>query len=142
MLGISHLLACSRRLPSINISRLYSQAKIVAGLSIDEVVSKIDDKDVYLVDVRRPEEVSQGTIEADKWVHVPWQEVGEAALLSSDEFKDKYGCEKPKKSDNVVFYCLGGVRSTLALKALEKAECGIDATHFPGGWDEWTSKKL
>lgn len=42
-------------------------------------------------------------------------EVGEALQMNPREFKEKYGEEKPSKSDRLVFSCLAGVRSKKAM---------------------------
>lgn len=42
-------------------------------------------------------------------------QVKTALQLSSEEFKEKYGGEKPQQSDNIVFSCLAGIRSKKAL---------------------------
>jgi len=121
-----------------NYSQQQQDSRVVDGLSHEELEQKLQDKDnIYLVDVRRSEEVSEGRIPGDKWVHIPWQDVEEATTLNNDEFLSRYGQNKPAKDEVIVFYCLAGVRSTLALKAHERSDCDCEATHYPGGWDSW-----
>merc|ERR1712168_346991 len=90
----SRTLAFTSSIRSIQATSIYSQqqdSRIVDGLSHEELQQKLQDKDIYLVDVRRSEEVSEGRIPGDKWVHIPWQDVEEATTLNADEFLTKYG---------------------------------------------------
>lgn len=50
-------------------------------------------------------------------VDFPVGQVKTALQLSSEEFKEKYGGEKPQQTDNIVFSCLAGIRSKQALDA-------------------------
>ena len=45
-------------------------------------------------------------------------EVCKALVLSSEEFEEKYGQQKPDPSDdNILFYCMAGIRSRYAMNA-------------------------
>lgn len=44
-------------------------------------------------------------------------ELGEALMLTNEEFKNKYGAPKPSKEDvDIVFHCRAGVRSRNAIE--------------------------
>lgn len=61
---------------------------------------------------------------ASQKIHLPFEpvfdfpvgQVKTALQLSADEFKEKYGGEKPQQTDNIVFSCLAGIRSKQALE--------------------------
>ena len=60
-----------------------------------------------------------GTIPAENFIHIPLQEVPEALTLSESEFEDQFGAPKPKENDQILFYCMAGVRSRNAALQFE-----------------------
>ena len=68
---------------------------------------------------RRFSEVDAGTIPAENFIHIPLQEVPEALTLSDSEFEDQFGAPKPKENDQILFYCMAGVRSRNAALQFE-----------------------
>jgi len=65
-----------------------------------------------LIDVREPGEVVQGMIPSA--VNLPLTVMGESLKLTSDAFKEKFGYDKPRPLQQVIFYCRSGMRSTSA----------------------------
>jgi len=63
-----------------------------------------------ILDVRQPEEVSEGCIESNKFKHIP--------LPRIKEFKDSKEQEiQSLKGKKVLVYCRGGVRSMAATES-------------------------
>ena len=67
---------------------------------------------LFFLDVREPEEVAQGMIPSA--VNVPLTRIGSALVMEPLDFKNTYGFEKPKRTDEVTFYCRSGKRSASA----------------------------
>lgn len=65
-----------------------------------------------MIDVREPDEVLQGSIPSA--VNLPLSVLPASLNLSAAEFKEKFGFEKPRKDQEVTFYCRSGKRSTTA----------------------------
>lgn len=91
--------------------------------STDEVAPIVDfakmksitlahDPNVVLVDVREPDEFSAGHIPGA--INVPVKSAPGALGLHEEEFKLRFGFDKPDVEKTLVFYCLAGVRSTMA----------------------------
>lgn len=84
---------------------------IPEALGIHRVlITGIQDK--YLIDVREPDEVLQGSIPSA--VNLPLSVISSAFHLPAAEFKEKFGFEKPRLEQEVTFYCRSGKRSTTA----------------------------
>jgi len=91
-----------------------------------------------VIDVRNFSETDEGVIKADKLIHIPLGEVQEALQLDSEDFLAQYNAEKPKVDDELVFYCMAGVRSKSAALQFEQAGYS-DVSNYLGGWWEWNS---
>lgn len=70
------------------------------------------EQDAYLIDVREPDEVIQGSIPSA--VNLPLSVLANSLHLDPVKFKQTHGFEKPKKDQEVTFYCRSGVRSSTA----------------------------
>lgn len=90
----------------------------------------------YIIDVREPHEFSAGAI--PNAINLPLASEPEALTLPKEEFKERYGVEKPDvENDEVVFYCKAGVRSRSAAGLAR--EVGYKKVgEFPGSWNEWS----
>jgi rhodanese-related sulfurtransferase len=75
-------------------------------------------QDSYLIDVREPDEVIQGMIPSA--VNLPLSVLSTSLQLQPETFKAQYGFEKPKKTQEVTFYCRSGKRSTTASDAAKR----------------------
>ncbi|THV05965.1 Rhodanese-like protein [Dendrothele bispora CBS 962.96] len=96
------------------------------------------DPNSFLIDVREPDEVMQGMIPSA--VCVPLTVLGEALRMPSETFKEKFGFEKPKRDQEVTFYCRSGKRSTTA-SDIAKRNGYTNILNYTGSWLEWTEKE-
>ena len=86
----------------------------------------VESPDVYVIDVRRTEELEEkGVIESENWVHMP--------LESFVEMKADWPAEKDA---TVVIYCGSGHRSTIAMTMLY-AYGYTDVFSLKGGFGGW-----
>ncbi|XP_018330687.1 rhodanese domain-containing protein CG4456-like isoform X2 [Agrilus planipennis] len=59
--------------------------------------------------------------------------------LKDDEFQKVYGLPKPTTDSSIIFSCLLGKRSQIALETIQKL--GFKKVrNFKGGWQEWEAK--
>ncbi|KAJ7462606.1 Rhodanese-like domain-containing protein [Mycena galericulata] len=93
--------------------------------------------DSYLIDVREPDEVIQGMIPSA--VNLPLSVLSNSLHLHPDAFKAKHGFDKPKKSQEVTFYCRSGKRSTTA-SDVAKRNGYTNILNYTGSWLEWNEK--
>jgi len=94
--------------------------------------------DSYLIDVREPDEVIQGMIPSA--VNLPLSALAGALHLESGAFKAQYGFNKPKKAQEVIFYCRSGMRSTTA-SDVAKRNGYTNILNYKGSWLEWVEKE-
>ena len=80
----------------------------------DEIkkLSQQDHPDLVLVDVREPDEYNAGYIPTA--INIPYKSSPGALGLDAEEFEEAFGFKKPSNEKELIFYCLGGVRSTAA----------------------------
>lgn len=89
-----------------------------------------------LVDVREPVEFEEGHIPGA--LNVPFKSSPGAFDLSGEDFEESFGFEKPGKDKELVFYCLGGVRSTAA-EELANSFGYTKRGNYVGSWEDWIS---
>lgn len=65
-----------------------------------------------MIDVREPDEVILGSIPSS--VNIPLSGMAAALHMNPEAFKEKFGFEKPKSGQEVIFYCRSGKRSATA----------------------------
>ncbi|KAI0651641.1 Rhodanese-like protein [Trametes meyenii] len=94
--------------------------------------------DKYLIDVREPDEVLQGSIPSA--VNLPLSVLPSALHLSPGEFKEKFGFEKPRHNQEVTFYCRSGKRSTTA-SDVAKRNGYTNILNYTGSWLDWTERE-
>ncbi|KAF8971570.1 endoplasmic reticulum protein [Flammula alnicola] len=92
----------------------------------------------YIIDVREPDEVVQGMIPSA--VNLPLTVLGGALHMHHKEFQEKFGFEKPRHDQEVVFYCRSGKRSTTA-SDVAKRNGYTNILNYQGSWLEWTEKQ-
>ena len=68
--------------------------------------------------MREPAEVVQGAIPSA--VNLPLSVLPNALQMPPAEFKEKFGFEKPRKNQEVTFYCRSGKRSTTASETAQQ----------------------
>jgi thiosulfate/3-mercaptopyruvate sulfurtransferase len=108
-----------------------------------ELLSRLDDASLTIIDVRRPEEYTgkagspcdprQGHIPGAKLVEVGDLFVAPGTPAPAEHIRALVGL--PEGSE-VVAYCHSGSRSAIATLALRSA--GYDARNYPGSWHEWS----
>ena len=103
------------------------------GVQMKDLSSKPDASRI-LIDVRERSEFEPGHIPSS--INLPLKSSPEALLMPADEFEDRFGFEKPRADQEVVFYCRAGVRSSAAAKLAEQA--GYQRIgEYRGSWLEW-----
>jgi thiosulfate/3-mercaptopyruvate sulfurtransferase len=120
------------------------QPRFDAIPSRDELVQRLSDSELTILDVRTEEEFRgkqgypcdprQGRIPGAK--HLPVHELfaGAGRPLPSDQIRARIG-----DSEDIVSYCHSGSRSALATLALRAA--GYRARNYAGSWHEWSRHK-
>lgn len=86
-----------------------------------------NDKDVFLLDVRTPEEFAEEHIEG-------------ATLIPLDVLNDSLGKLQGVKEKKIVVYCKSGMRSVAASRIL--ANNGFVPLNLEGGINEWKNEGL
>ena len=95
----------------------------LTDLTKSQIKARLERSSVTLIDVRRFDEVDAGVIETPrgKWIHIPLNELEEALELDNDDFAAQFECDqKPDKNDELIFYCMKGVRSASAALYFEQ----------------------
>jgi len=70
------------------------------------------EKPAIIIDVREDIEVNEtGTVPTAK--HAPVKQLMQYMIAPSEDFKEKFGFDKPDKEDTLVFYCKMGGRAKL-----------------------------
>lgn len=104
--------------------------------SLEEVKQAKDNNKVLLIDVREPDELKEtGTIPGS--INIPLGDV-ETVLKNTtkDEFKKRYGRNKPELNDSIIFSCKLGKRSEMA-QNIALMLGYKDIKNFQGGWEKW-----
>lgn len=113
------------------------EADILQYDAIKEIATNPKKYDnTVLIDVREPVEYQEGHIPGA--LNIPFKSAPGALDLSPEEFNDSFGFDKPSKDQNLIFYCLGGVRST---SAEELARCFgyLKRGNYVGSYEDWVS---
>ncbi|KAJ0000111.1 hypothetical protein NQD34_011953 [Periophthalmus magnuspinnatus] len=116
----------------------FSTRPLSTDVSYEELKQIVDGQDkAVIIDVREPWELREyGSI--PRSINVPLGQINTALRLDAEEFQEKYGGEMPQPTDNIVFTCLAGVRSLIALETA--TSLGYKSVqHYPGGWQEWVT---
>ncbi|XP_026470803.1 uncharacterized protein LOC113375063 [Ctenocephalides felis] len=106
----------------------------------EEIVDLPQKPEVLLIDVRQPEELEQeGKIPTA--INIPLRELENALKnMSPEEFKTKFGRDKPTFDTEIIFSCRSGKR---AKEAMETALglCYKKSRYYEGSFLEWSSKQ-
>ncbi|ODV80097.1 Rhodanese-like protein [Suhomyces tanzawaensis NRRL Y-17324] len=110
-------------------------AKIYKYDEVKQIASSPDKfPNTVLVDVREPVEFLDGHIPGA--INVPFKSSPGALDLSEEEFQEHFGFAKPTDDKELVFYCLGGVRSAAAEELA--ATFGYNKRgNYIGSWEDW-----
>ncbi|KAJ1738106.1 hypothetical protein LPJ77_007126 [Coemansia sp. RSA 2523] len=100
---------------------------------------KLGDKDMVILDVRRPDEFGSGHVKNAK--NVPVQELGQALQLTPSEFEAKYGFKLPANDSQtgVAVHCMRGTRAQMAASLLAEADYKDNLYVYLPGWTELAS---
>ena len=129
------LLQAKKEIEQANEEAKYmNPVKDIPIITRDELKKSIDeDKNYVLVDVRNEDELKYGMISTAK--NIPTTEIQTAFELDDEEFKIKYNFEKPKKTDDLIFYCRSGNRSREITRIM--ISDGFNARNYKGSTLEW-----
>ena|SRR3989344_394137 len=115
-------------------AKYINPVKDIPIITRDELKKSIDEnKNYVLIDVRNEDELKYGMIPTAKNISMP--ELQTAFELDDEEFKIKYNFEKPKKTDDLIFYCRSGNRSREITRAMVSK--GFNARNYKGSTLEW-----
>lgn len=113
------------------------EAKFYDYEDVKSIASKEElNPKVVLVDVREPSEFAEGHI--PHAVNIPYKSLPGALDLSPEEFEENFGFEKPGQDKELIFYCLGGVRSTAA-EELASSFGYKKRGNYLGSWEDWVA---
>jgi thiosulfate/3-mercaptopyruvate sulfurtransferase len=113
-------------------------------ISADEIVERLEDPELRLVDVRGPAEFSGEQLRAARGGHIPgatlWPWDGnlepDGAMRTPAEIRARAEVAGLRVEDELVTYCQGGVRAAHAALALRLA--GYRRVRvYDGSWAEW-----
>ncbi|KAG6902820.1 hypothetical protein C0995_011307 [Termitomyces sp. Mi166 len=97
-------------------------------------------QDTYLIDVREPDEVIQGMIPSA--INLPLSILGNSLHLDRAAFFERHGFEKPRKDQQLIFYCRSGKRSSSASDVAKRnGFTKFSILNYKGSWLEWVEKK-
>lgn len=114
-------------------------AKLYNYNDVKKIASKPEEfPNTVLVDVREPVEFQEGHIPGA--LNVPFKSSPGAFDLPEEDFEESFGFSKPAKNKELVFYCLGGVRSTAA-EELANSFGYSKRGNYVGSWEDWISQE-
>jgi thiosulfate/3-mercaptopyruvate sulfurtransferase len=124
-------------------SRTELEPRLDAVPSREELGSRLDDPELAVIDVRRPEEYAgdagypcdprQGHIPGARNVDVATLFAAPGIPRPPEEIRERVGLPE---GASVVAYCHSGSRSALGMLALRSA--GYRARNYVGSWHEWS----
>ncbi|KAG9314653.1 Rhodanese-like domain-containing protein [Chiua virens] len=94
--------------------------------------------DAYLIDVREPDEVMQGSIPSS--VNLPLSVLANSLNLNAQAFRSQHGFDKPGKAQEIVFYCRSGKRSASACD-IARRNGHENIINYEGSWLDWVSRE-
>ncbi|KAN0100909.1 Rhodanese-like domain containing protein [Tylopilus felleus] len=92
----------------------------------------------YLIDVREPDEVMQGSIPSS--VNLPLSVIANSLNLNAQAFRSQHGFDKPGKAQEIVFYCRSGKRSASACD-IARRNGYENVINYEGSWLDWVSQE-
>ncbi|KAG6456556.1 rhodanese domain-containing protein CG4456 isoform X2 [Manduca sexta] len=109
-------------------------------VSYDDMLKVIHQPEKVIIDVRNPDEV-HNTGKIPSSINIPLGNVQNVlASMSEEEFKRQYQRSKPSSSDELIFYCQSGRRSSEALDKALKLGYSNSKTYL-GSWNDWSSRQ-
>ncbi|PVU98211.1 hypothetical protein BB559_001736 [Furculomyces boomerangus] len=122
---------------------MMSDPQHATPISYEQIKSIADNKPetTYIIDVRNPGEFSAGNVPGS--VNIPVTEIKEAFELDENDFKNKYGIDKPKQNkddEKLVFYCHAGMRCKKSVAQIESLGYTKNVYMYLNGWSEYGNK--
>lgn len=110
--------------------------KIYDFNGIKKLVEKPDSTKV-LIDVREPSELESYRMPTS--INIPLQSAPGALGLPKEEFKEVFQFPKPEKDQELIFFCLKGIRAKAA-EELARSYGYEDTGVYPGSINDWLEK--
>ncbi|KAJ2777965.1 hypothetical protein GGI15_004333 [Coemansia interrupta] len=120
--------------------RMYTTRQDVSFQELRQLIHGVGKSPYTLIDVREPDEVAQGKVPTA--TNIPLGEVAKAFSLSNEQFKSKYGIDKPSPSTETIFYCRSGKRSQSAIDQVEKISPDLVIRNYRGSWLNYSENAL
>ncbi|KAJ2718862.1 hypothetical protein GGI07_005549 [Coemansia sp. Benny D115] len=120
--------------------RMYTTKPDVSFQELRQIIHGVGSTPYTLIDVREPNEVAEGRVPTA--TNIPLGEVSAAFALPADQFKAKYGIEKPSKNQETIFYCRSGKRSQNAIDQVEKISPDLVIRNYRGSWLDYSQNAL
>lgn len=95
------------------------------------------DANKVLIDVREPSELESYKMPTS--INIPLQSAPGALGLPKDEFKEIFQFPKPEADQELIFFCLKGIRAKAA-EELARSYGYEDTGVYPGSINEWLQK--
>ncbi|KAL4711678.1 hypothetical protein ACJJTC_003445 [Scirpophaga incertulas] len=109
-------------------------------VSYEEMLKVIHQAEKVIIDVRNPDEVN-ATGKIPSSINIPLKTVHDALTsMSQDEFQKHYNRNKPSATDEIIFYCQSGRRSSEALDKALKLGYSNSKTYL-GSWEDWSRRQ-
>jgi len=122
---------------NLNLSQLL-QYRFLSSLDATFEHVRNPSKNSTVIDVREPKELAQTGV-LPKSLNIPLGEVERAFKFNPNEFKSKYGFDKPSKDSEIIFSCLKGIRSETAANIARQLGY-TNVKNYRGGWAEYEQK--
>ncbi|KAG2173646.1 hypothetical protein INT43_005064 [Umbelopsis isabellina] len=101
-----------------------------------KAIESLNDKQVYLIDVRDVDEFQAGHI--PNALNIPLTEFRTTMEMPNEHWISVLGRDKPSSNDRLVIYCRSGRRSNLASQdALELMFFRVE--NYAGSWNEYAT---
>ncbi|KAJ1841542.1 hypothetical protein LPJ73_006083 [Coemansia sp. RSA 2703] len=130
----------SSRAKTAILRRMYNTKQDVSFQELRQLIHGVGKSPYTLIDVREPDEVAQGKVPTA--TNIPLGEVATAFSLPNDQFKSKYGIDKPSPSVETIFYCRSGKRSQSAIDQVEKINPNLVIRNYRGSWLNYSENAL
>ncbi|CAH2071734.1 unnamed protein product, partial [Iphiclides podalirius] len=109
-------------------------------VSYEDMLKVIHQPEKVIIDVRNKDEIN-ATGKIPSSINIPLGQVQNVLTsMSEEEFQKHFQRRKPTSSDELIFYCQSGRRSTEALDKALKLGYSNSKTYL-GSWNDWSSKQ-
>ncbi|KAJ2222879.1 hypothetical protein H4R99_004514 [Coemansia sp. RSA 1722] len=134
------LLRVAKRASAVSSRRMYTTKPDVSFQELRQLIHGVSRTPYTLIDVREPHEAAEGKVPTA--TNIPLGDVAAAFSLPANEFKAKYGIDKPGSSQETIFYCRSGKRSQSAIDQVEKISPDLVIRNYRGSWLNYSENAL